>query len=289
MQVNSDRPMAIRPVTGKTNPLIKLIRLVASQARKAPADIVLAEGTRSVEEAMVSGLPVESILISERYGNDPRERRLMDRILKTQAKIWRAADAIFNQASGVRTPQGIIALVQIPVLGMKDVVLPDKPLVLCACGIQDPGNLGTLVRTAAAAGVSLVCSLAGTVSARNPKTVRASAGALFRVQVVEQVSAPEFLDFCRRRSIALLSSSPQGEVCYSDVDLTRACALLVGNEGRGLDISVWKGATSVRIPMTSTVESLNVSAAGAILLFEAFRQRSECGRRAQVSYASTQP
>jgi TrmH family RNA methyltransferase len=266
--------MPIRLITSQSNPLIKRIRLVADQARRAPPVVMLAEGIRTIEEALAAGLALEVVLISERFGAAGRERSLLDAIMRAQAKVFRVPDPILNQASGVLTPQGVLALVRLPLLVLHEVSLPDRPLVLCACGIQDPGNFGTLIRSAAAAGASLVCALTGTVSARNPKTVRASAGAVFRLPVVERVAAPDFLAFCRERSLTPLTSSARGGARHTRTDLTGACALLLGNEGSGLDTAEWAGIPSVHIPMPGGVESLNVAAAGAILLFEAVRQRS---------------
>ncbi len=266
--------MPIRSLTSKTIPIIRTIRLVADQSRRAPHDLVLAEGTRALEEALDAKLEIEAVLLSEQFGVSDRNQVLLDAILRSSMSVYRAPDAVFRHLSAVQTPQGILALVRIPVILLEEVILPDRPLILCACAIQDPGNLGTLIRTAAAAGASLVCSLSGTVSARNPKTVRASAGALFHLPVVEQIAAPDFLDYCTRRSISLLSSSARGGTPYCETDLARPCALLLGNEGSGIDATLWAGVPCVRIPMAPGVESLNVAAAGAILLFEALRQRT---------------
>ena len=266
--------MPIRSLTSKTNPIIRTIRLVADQSRRAPQDLVLAEGTRALAEALDAKLEIEAVLLSEQFDMSVRNQVLLEEILRSSMSVYRAPDAVFRHLSAVQAPQGILALVRIPVIPLEEVILPDRPLILCACAIQDPGNLGTLIRTADAAGASLVCSLSGTVSARNPKTVRASAGALFRLPVVEQIAAPDFLDYCARRSISLLSSSARGATTYFETDLARPCALLLGNEGSGIDETIWAGVPCVCIPMAPGVESLNVAAAGAILLFEALRQRT---------------
>jgi TrmH family RNA methyltransferase len=272
--------MPIRPITSKSNPIIKTIRLVAAQARNAPPELVLAEGTRSIKEALASGNTIEALLISERFGGIDRERLLLDTIARTQnVRVFRVADPVFKHSSAVLVPQGVLALVRLPILMMREVRLPEKSLVLCACGLQDPGNFGTLIRAAAAAGASLVCALTGTVSARNPKTVRASAGAVFRIPLVEHLAARDLLDFCRERSISPFIGSARGGTLHTQTDLTGAAALLLGNEGSGLAEEEWAGIPSVHIPMSGKVESLNVAAAGAILLFEAFRQRSMAASR----------
>jgi len=146
-------------------------------------------------------------------------------------------------------------------------------LFLYACGVQDPGNLGTLVRTAAAAGVDLVCTTPGTVSARNPKAIRSSAGSFFRVPLVEYAEASEFREYCARHSIRLYRTDAQKGVIYTGADLKSACAILVGNEGAGVSGKLFPSVPAIRIPMAEGMESLNVAVAGAIVLFEARRQR----------------
>jgi TrmH family RNA methyltransferase len=273
--------MSTRSLTSKNNPLIKTIRQVATQARRAPKDLVLAEGVRALEEVMRARLEISAVLIADRFGSSDRERALRESLLRSDIRVYHVPDAALRQLSEVRTSQGILAAVRIPVRQLSDSILPGRPFLICAAGIQDPGNLGALIRTADAAGVSLVCSLAGTVSARNPKTVRASAGAIFRIPFVERLSPSEFVEFCRRNSILLLSSSAQGGTCYFREDLTGPCAILFGNEGSGIDESPWAaGVRRVHIPMAPGAESLNVAMAGAILMFEARRQRSSRHPRA---------
>ncbi len=266
--------MPIRKLTSQSNPLVKKFQLVAERARRAPADLVVAEGIRSLEEALFTGLEIEAVIVTDRYGKLDRELVLLEHLRKRPADICSVPESLFCRLSSVQTPQGIIGLVRLPVRKLAATALPETPLLLCACGIQDPGNLGTLIRTSAAAGASLVCTLEETVSARNPKAIRASAGAIFRLPVVERVPVAEFLDFCRRKSVSVLCAVARGGSSCFETDFARSCAILLGNEGGGIDETVRFGLPEVHVPMHPGVESLNVAAAGAILLFEAFRQRS---------------
>ncbi len=267
--------MPVRTLTSKANPLVRTIRLVAGQSRRAPADLVLAEGVRVLEEALAASLRTESVVVSEDFGSAERESAVLRRLESSAATIYRAPDTILNYLSGVQTPPGILALVRLPFPELDEVTLPANALVLCACGVQDPGNLGTLIRTSAAAGVSLFCSLAGTVSARNPKAVRASAGAVFRMPVVERITQARFEEYCLRNSITVLCASAHGGTDCFTTDFTRPCAILLGNEGSGIHEQMRSGLPCVHVPMKTGVESLNVAAAGAVLLFEALRQRSQ--------------
>jgi TrmH family RNA methyltransferase len=214
------------------------------------------------------------VLCTEEFGSSKREAALLAAFSGRGIKLYRISIRLLRSVSDVQSPQGVLGLVRVPPLLLRALPPVPRPLILCACGLQDPGNLGTLARTAAAAGVSLLCSVLGTVSARNPKAVRASAGALFRLPVVEDVDLIEFLDYCRERSIVSYLADTQGTKLYTEVDYTGGSAILLGNEAHGLVLPARSGLESIRIPMASGVESLNVGTAGALVLYEAFRQRA---------------
>jgi TrmH family RNA methyltransferase len=171
------------------------------------------------------------------------------------------------------TDQGALALVHVP-----KVQLPKEcaqnTTILYACGVQDPGNLGTLIRTAAASGATFVCTSTGTVSARNPKTIRSSAGVFFHHPPVENISTENFVRFCREKSIRIFRTEILHGIPYTVADLASSCAILLGNEGRGVMEDSFAEFPALNIPMENGIESLNVALAGAVLLFEAARQRS---------------
>jgi TrmH family RNA methyltransferase len=274
--------MNVRFVTCRDNAILKTMRLVASQSRKAPADLVLAEGVRTVEEAARSGhCSIVTLLYASDFGRGGREKALLDTCLRRQVQLFQAGEQIMRKFSDVVTRQGVIALVRLPSRTMARLEPRPNSLTLLASGVQDPGNLGTLIRTALAAGASLVCTTPGTVSARNPKSIRSSAGAIFHISLVEGVTPPEFSDFCRRFGIQAYRTSAKEGLPYYEASFRSSCAFLVGNEGSGLAEMPWQSLPCLRIPMASGVESLNVATAGAILLFEALRQRergiAECG------------
>lgn len=266
--------MTVTELTSKDNPLLKLVRLVASQARRAPQDLVLAEGVRSVEEAAAANRDIETVLHTERFGDSEREASLLRSLSDRKVHLYRTSERLLKSVSDVQTSQGVLALVKVPVVSLWDCDPVGKSLILCACGLQDPGNLGTLIRTAAAAGVSLVCATHGTVSSRNPKAVRASAGAFFRLPVVDHLDLTEFLEYCFAHSITPYLTDAHGKRLYTEVDYRNGAAIVLGNEGRGVADPVWAEMESIRIPMAPGVESLNVGTAGALVLFEAFRQRT---------------
>ncbi len=265
--------MTVRELTSKDNPLFRLIRRVGSQASGAPQDLVLAEGIRLLEEAVGAGREIEAVLYSKEFGLSARESALLTSLRGRKIRLFCTSDRLLRSVSEVKAPQSVLGLVHLPSGSFEDLKAVPKPLILCLCGIQDPGNLGTLVRTAAAAGAHLLCTTPGTVSARNPKSVRASAGALFRLPLVEHIDFVQIQAFCRANSIASYLADARGGRPFTQVDYTPGSAIFLGNEGGGVNADVWAEMESIRIPMAPGIESLNVAAAGALVLFEAFRQR----------------
>ncbi len=261
-------------LSSKHNSVVKLMRAVAVQSHRAPSDLLLAEGIRALEEVSKAGCYVEAALISDSFGNESREAKLLEAWADTNVDLYRVPNRLLDSISAVRANQGAIALIRVPVLQLEDVAVSRRPLILCACDIQDPGNLGTLIRSAAAAGADMVCTTPGTVSARNTKSVRASAGAIFHIAVVEQVTPARFLEYCESRQIRAYRAAAHAGDSHFEVDLRGAVALVLGNEARGSRDQDWPGVSLVHIAMAARVESINVAAAGAVLLFEAFRQRA---------------
>jgi RNA methyltransferase, TrmH family len=265
--------MTITRLASKDNPLLKTIRLLMSGSRRSPEQFVAIEGIRILEEVSRAGCEIETVVCSEHFGSNAREKSLLDAWLLNNIPIYKTGEKLFQTLSDVRTHQGAIALVRAPKLSMNDITLVPNALVLCACEIQDPGNLGTLIRTAAAAGVDLICTTKGTVSARNPKSIRSSAGAFFRLPLIEHVDMNEFRAYCNAHSIRLYRTDPLSGIHYAKADFRCSCAVFLGNEGNGMPQNAFAGFSSIHVPMADGTESLNVAIAGAIILFEAFRQR----------------
>jgi len=263
----------VHRLTSKNNPILKSIRLLASGSHRAPQNVVLAEGIRVLEEVNRSPCKIEAVVISDNFGSSSREQDLIQAWRSTGIRFYQVDTALFQSFSCLQTPQGAIALVRTPPTSLFS-KRSSAALAVYACGIQDPGNLGTLLRTAAAAGATLFCTSRETVSAKNPKAIRSSAGLFFHLAPVEHVDFSEFHRYCMNHSIQLYRTDTQDGVPYTDADLKSPCAVLLGNEGSGMSEENFPGVPAIRIPMADGIESLNVALAGAVILFEAFRQRS---------------
>ena len=228
--------------------------------------MVAIEGDHLLTEALRSGMVLKTVFVSE--------RREVPKIVPRSVEVVRLTDDVFQSAVETQSPQGVAALIVPPVPTLED-VLAGTPLILIAAGLQDPGNLGTLVRSAEAFGATGMLTTPGTVSAWNQKALRASVGSVFRVPVVtitlEDVAALKELGV---RLLAAVGTDDFGTKSAQDVDFTGACAVMIGNEGVGL-AAEWMELADARItiPCPGAVESLNAAVAGSLLLYEASRQR----------------
>ena len=265
-------------LTGKDNPLLKTLRKLNRNPEPESGGHMAIEGVRVLEEAENAGCEIDAVVITENFGNETREKELLERWRAREIRIFLVGEKIFASISAVRTPQGAMALARVPRYTLDEIQPKEHALILCASGIQDPGNLGTLIRTGAAADADMVFTTTGTVSALNPKTLRASAGAYFNIPVIEHLKTGELLSYCDRNNIRMYRTAARAGVSYIKADLTCSCAVFLGNEGAGVKDAAFAGLPVIHIPMPGNTESLNVATAGAIILFEAARQRSELVR-----------
>lgn len=248
-------------LTSDKNPLLRDIRRAIAKGTPTHDGYCVAETFHLLEEAIRSKRPIKAVIASES----------MAPTVQTKGhRITVVSDALFRTLVSTETAQGVLALVEVPKWSIDD-VLKGEALVVALDGVQDPGNAGTVIRTAEAFGASGVLFLKGSVSPFNPKTLRASAGSLFRLPFVYGVDHAEAQAAIGH--LEIFTAAPQGRTSLSAADLTRPCALIVGSEAHGVG-DQWKSrATSIRIP-TAGVESLNASVAAGIILYEASRQRS---------------
>lgn len=259
---------------GKHNPRVKaLLRLARRRYREQEGKFV-AEGPDLVAEALASNWPVEALYCTARFTAAADGKRILAAARRQGVAVFELAPEVFERAAATETPQGVLAVVGKREAALDDLLRNGTPLVVVVDGIQDPGNLGTIIRTAHGAGASGALLLTGTVDLYNPKTVRATAGAVFRLPVVQGISWEEAYVFLRQSGLKLVVADPRGETPLYAADLTGPVALVVGSEGAGPRPAVREAAAQrVFIPMPGGAESLNAAVAAALLLYEAVRQR----------------
>lgn len=252
-------------IRSRDNERIKLARRV--REGREPGRVFV-EGLRLAEECLRSGLEVTAAFY--RASEDPRQQRLLEDLAARGVDCHETAPAVLESLSDTVQGQGIVLLARRPAPAVVD-----RPgLLLGLDRVQDPGNLGTLLRTAEAAGVDGVVLLAGCADVYSPKVLRASMGAAFRLPVLTLTAADDLPALARRLKVALVAAAGSGECDYEAHDWSAPTLLLLGNEANGVDPDLLvRCDRRLRIPLARGVESLNVAAAGAVMLFEAARQR----------------
>jgi TrmH family RNA methyltransferase len=256
----------------RANPLYK--RLRALKERAGEGDLCLLEGPRLVLEALAAGLAVVEAAASPRAEASPAGPAALAELRQRQVPVRRMAAELVASLSEAETSQGLLALARRPSVDEEEVFHGTPPLVLVADGVQNPGNLGGLLRTAEAAGASGAILTTGCADPFSWKALRGSMGSAFRVPHLRGISIERALDALDARRILVLATAADGERRYDEADLRGPVALVVGGEGAGLAAAVReRAAARLRIPLEEPVESLNVGVAAALVLFEAARQR----------------
>jgi TrmH family RNA methyltransferase len=272
MNVPKEIESRLRRVSSRQNALVKDLRKALSQGEPTPDGHLAIEGIRMLEEAVRSGLRFQAVFFSE--AGSAHATRLLPQI-GSQVEILLLPDEVFVSAVSTDSPQGVAALVKLRPQKFEDLMEPgSEPLLLGVSGIQDPGNLGTIIRSAEAFGARAVLLGEKTVSHFNPKTVRGSAGSLFR-QPILRVKLGESMTVLRDQGVKVLATSSHKGKPLHEADFTGAAMIVVGNEGAGVPQEILSLADElVTIPHSPRVESLNAGIAASILLYEAARQRS---------------
>jgi TrmH family RNA methyltransferase len=263
--------LTLETITSATNPLLKDVRRAVAHGSLTAEGWSVAETFHLLDEALRSPCEVKTVLAAEskRATVEAYGRRLAG------AKVVVLPDALFNGIAATETSQGVMALVQ-PREWKFEQLVHGKSLVVVLDVLQDPGNAGTIVRAAEAFGATGVLFLKGTASPHNPKTLRASAGSLFRVPFLHGMATNTAVATLRQNGVKLFAAMPANSTvaakALTATDLTGRCALIVGSEAHGVSGEWRTVAAGVSIP-TVGVESLNAAIAASILLYEARRQR----------------
>ncbi len=255
----------------RANPLYKRLRALKE---KGPASgLCLIEGPKLAGEAMAAGIEIVELAAAPRIGASPAGAALLASLQARGVPVRRMAAELVASLSELDTSQGLIAVARRPVFTL-EAVLRGTPLVLVVDGVQDPGNLGALLRSAEAAGATGALLGAGCADSFSWKALRGSMGSAFRLPHLGGLALEAVLDTLAGRGVRVLATAADGERRYDEADLRGPVAIVVGREGRGLPPSVQRRADArLRIPLSAPVESLNVAVAAALVLFEAARQR----------------
>lgn len=255
-------------ITSTANAQVKQLLQWQKKSRQRNKDgIFLVEGIRMWKEVpkerLIKVYVSESFL--KRY-----EKDLKNSTVKTEV----LSDQIFERVSDTQTPQGILCVVKRKEHSLNDILKGDALFLVILDNLQDPGNLGTIVRTAEGAGVDGIIMSQGCVDIYNPKTIRSTMGSIYRMPFLYAEHMDEVFGLLKEKQITVYAAHLEGKTFYDEQDYRKGCAFLIGNEGNGLSEEMAASAdVKIRIPMYGQVESLNAAVATSVLMYEASRQR----------------
>ena len=262
---------AVERIASRRNPLV--LRCRAAARGDDPA--LLLDGQHLVHEALSAGLSIPSVLVLDDALARNGFARLSDELRERGARVFAASAAVMAAASPVRSASPIVALAHRPAVAPDGPYRGETPVVLIACDVQDPGNLGAVIRVAEAAGASGVVTAGTGADPFSWKALRGSMGSALRLPVCRHGTAAAAVEEARRHGCRIVAAVPRGGTSLFEADLTGALALLFGGEGAGLDPALVEGSdVRVSIPMQPPVESLNAAVAAALVAYEATRRRS---------------
>jgi TrmH family RNA methyltransferase len=258
-------------ISSSSNPRLKAVRRLA---RQSSAEVFLAEGSRALRCALAAHACVREVYTAPPLYLGDDDAPLVMRAERGGARVFEVEPAAFRTIARHVRPDGVVALVDRPTTALAELELPPEPLVVAAVGIERPGNLGGIIRTACAANVDglLVCDPCTDLFQRD--VVRGSVGAIFHVPLAEAGSA-EAIRWLRGRALKIVAATPGGTIPYWQADYGDGVAIVLGSERHGLSDAWFEVADeTVAIPMPGPVDSLNVGVASGVVLFEAARRRA---------------
>jgi len=262
-------------ITSLSNTSVKNVVKLRQRSHRDEQGLMIIEGYREITRALDNSHNPVELYYCEDFFTGKNETTLMQRCTSAGARLYKCTEPVFMKMAYRDRPEGLLAVAPQIRISLKQLQLPENPLVVVAESIEKPGNLGTILRSADAAGVNAVIVCDRCTDINNPNAVRASIGTIFSIPVVE-TSTAEAQEWLRKKNIQIVAATPHAEQLYTAVDMTAPVAIVLGTEQYGLSES-WLAEKhlTVRIPMLGQCDSLNVASAATILLFEAVRQRGK--------------
>jgi TrmH family RNA methyltransferase len=264
----------ISSITSRDNSLLRLARAVRDGK---DLEYIFVEGLRLCEEALRSALEIEAVIVSEELLRKERAAAVIAELDGAAQRCASVSEKLLESISYTKTPQGIVLLARRPDSSETRLTsaIDSNSLIVVLHQINNPVNVGAVLRTAEAAGAGGVIATRNTSDPFSPKSLRGAMGSAFRLPIWSGPTYEEMIEWCRKREIKTVCADADAPLAHTEFDWTGATALIMGPESTGLtDVETASATQIVRIPMLGAVESLNVSVAAGILLFEAARQRS---------------
>ncbi len=263
-------------ITSPANARIKLAASLQQRRQREKTGLFVAEGVRLAEMAAAADWPIPFALVTERAQKQPRVQNILARLAERQVAVARVSESLYAKASGTEHPQGLLLVLARRTATLADLAAAQltQPCYVVLDGIQDPGNLGTILRTADAAGMDGLILLKGCVDVFSPKVVRAAMGSLLHLPTVFEVSREAFCEFAGAQHLHLYATAlDETAMPHFAAEFKQATAIVFGNEGNGVSAPILAASEKIYIPMFGRAESLNVAVSSAIVLYEIVRQR----------------
>lgn len=261
-------------ITSIHNPLIKEIRLLQNMRQRKKTGETVLEGFRTLKHALNNGWKILNVLyVSTKLTAE--DQKLIAQCKASGARLEEISDDLMEKLSRREGPLGVIALIKWQEkFTLETLPLPSNPLILIAESIEKPGNLGVLIRSASAAGAHAVILCNSLTAFHDPSCIHSSLGSVFTLPCVT-TTTQKCLEWLKKRGITPVVTTPEGKIIYTKQDFTKPTAIIMGNEHSGASDEFMNTGETVKIEMHGPMDSLNVSVAGALFLFEAVRQRQK--------------
>ena len=262
-------------ITSSQNKFIKLAAALKQKKQRDELQLFVVEGMRLVEEAVKSNWLVETCIYTTDALGQARAREIITKLESTTCHMMQVPATLYEKITDTKEPQGIMAIVKKYTHKLSDVMVNEKqPFLLVLDELQDPGNVGTMIRTAVAAGCTGVLLTQGCTDVFSNKAVRGSMGSIFHVPIIEGLTISEIVTFMQEYGITILATSLESANVYFTVDFNKPIAIVFGNEGNGVNHQFLEQAQErLYVPLLGHVESLNVASCAAAILYEVVRQR----------------
>jgi RNA methyltransferase, TrmH family len=271
---NSSDARRTNMITSPHNPRVKLAARLRDHRGRQKAGQILIDGVREISRAIAAGVPLREVYVCTDLCGSTEARQLLEVLPTSGAEVLEVSEAVFARIAFGQRGEGVVAVADAPQRRLADIVLPQNPLVAVLEGVEKPGNLGAVLRSADAAGVSALVLADPRTDLFNPNAIRASLGTIFSLPVAA-AAAEEVLVWLRGQRLQIVAARVEGSAVYTEIDYRRPTAIVLGSEAAGLG-PLWSGedVRPVRLPMLGIADSLNVSATAAVLFYEALRQRT---------------
>lgn len=265
--------MTCTKIISLSNPKIRETLDIKNRRSRHKHNAFIVEGPHLIEMAISSECKIKTVFFTHAFASKKENQRLIRQILKETDEAYEISEHILDKLTDTETPQGILAVTSYTPQNLDLIQLKTAPLLIVIDGVQEPGNLGTMIRTADAAGADAVVILKGTCDPFMQKTLRSTAGSIFNIPIV-YAKTEELFEWLTAKKISMIATAVDSRISLFNADLKTGITFVFGNEAHGISDEIKRKADlTIKIPIPGKAESLNVSASAAICLYEAVRQR----------------